>query len=152
MKLRAKNRIEGKETINPGQQFDCTDEKEAKRLIDLGAAEDVVIEAPAPQIAPVIPDTRPNAREMIAKVNECKTVEAVQALIQGEARLTVKDAAEKRIQELAKELDNQQLEHIELIEACDTIEEVNFLLDGETRQAVLDAAEKKKSELSASKG
>jgi hypothetical protein len=145
MKLRAKNRIEGSKVINPEQEFDLDDAKEAQRLIDLGAAEEVKAVVAA---APVVLEPRPNARDLIIKINDCETIAAVQALIEeGEIRVTVKDAAEKRIQELTEEAKNREQETIELIEACDTIEELAALLEGETREAVIAAAEVKKAAL-----
>lgn len=101
MKLKAIHRIEGKQVVEPGAEFETTDEK-GKRLISLGAA--VMIEEPKEPKGSGdgsgANTQKLSAVDAIAKINECKTIEEVKVFFKGEERPTVIDAARAKIKSL----------------------------------------------------
>ncbi|KAF0145107.1 MAG: hypothetical protein FD156_1218 [Nitrospirae bacterium] len=100
MRLKAIHRIEGKEVVEPGAEFDSTDEA-GKRLISLGAAMEIKTPKDESKTSGAGASTQKlSAEEAIAKINECKTIEEVKVFFKGEERVTVVEAARAKIKML----------------------------------------------------
>jgi hypothetical protein len=89
----------GGKTLSPGDTVYCDEETAAKLRLQ------PVVEAapplPPPPKAPEAPGATLNVAQMAEKIAACETAEAVDALIEGDTRKGVIDAAEKQKAKLA---------------------------------------------------
>jgi hypothetical protein len=121
----------------PGEQFDLEDEKEARRLIDLGVVKETTGEegaAPGPQTPLNVTETG----KLIAVA-----IFADLAKFRGDERQGVINAIAKR---------EKELEVIDLGVVANTHNpaDLDTLAEGETRTAILEAIEKRRTELTES--
>ena len=102
MRIKAIHRIEGKKVVEPGTEFETTEEA-GKRLISLGAA--IEVKTPKDEDRDTGSGSGANTQKLsaadaIAKINECKTIEEVKVFFKGEERVTVVEAARAKIKML----------------------------------------------------
>jgi len=102
MRIKAIHRIEGKKVVEPGAEFETTEEA-GKRLISLGAA--IEVKTPKDEDRDTGSGSGANTQKLsaadaIAKINECKTIEEVKVFFKGEERVTVVEAARAKIKML----------------------------------------------------
>lgn len=88
-----------KEPFYPGEQFNLDDEKEARRLIDLGVVKEVTDESKGGSKTGTLAVNVTKAGELIAAVS---TIEELEELTIGDERKGVQDAKAKRLTELQK--------------------------------------------------
>lgn len=144
-----------KDFIAPGKVFDSEtvgiSEESAKKLIDGGsirsAAGDAAITYPAVAVTVAVASAPApvNATALIALIATITDLARLDELSDGEKRVTVTAAIEKRRAELQTAIDLAGI--LERIEAAASAEELNALAEGETRAEVLQAIEAKHSVL-----
>jgi len=127
---------ERKEPFFPGEKLNL-DEKEGKRLSDLGIVKAVTGETQSADPGGAAPL---NATETIKLVMEASTLDDVLKLKDGEGRKGVLDAIAKR----EKQFETSDLE---TLAGMASLEDIEAVFAGETRPAVLDVLQKRRTEL-----